>query len=124
MDVVTDETRESPETCPTCRRYTETGRQQLALQHRARPLSCIDLSRPLECVIDDLRREMVALRGKLNDVKMGFTGWAEQIAPVEGLLTCGIVSMFNVLEDAREHRQKWENQPEQGNKSHQPEGER
>ncbi|GEC52243.1 hypothetical protein ABIF38_006405 [Bradyrhizobium japonicum] len=96
------------ETCPTCKRFTETGRQQLALRHRANPISKIDLSRPLEFILADLRRDMVDLRGRLNDARMGFTGWADQVQAVEGLLTCGIIAMHGLVEDAKEHRQKWE----------------
>lgn len=119
MAQMTDETRQSPsqtdarspahaETCPTCRRFTETGRQQLSWHDRAHPLTGIDLSRPLDAVFADIRREMVAVRRKLFDVRMGFTGWAEQVQEIEGLLTCGLIAMHRLQEQAKEHRQLWE----------------
>lgn len=99
---------EKPETCPACRRYTISGLQELSLQHRARPLTGIDLSRPLDFVIADVRREMVAVRSKLNDISSGFTGWADQVREIEGLLTCGLIAMHRLQEQAKEHRQLWE----------------
>lgn len=99
---------EKPETCQTCNRYTISGLQQLSLQHRARPLTGIDLTRPLEFVLADIGREMVAVRSKLNDVSLGFTGWAEQVKDIEGLLTCGLIAMHHLQEQAKEHRQLWE----------------
>jgi hypothetical protein len=97
------------ETCPTCRRFTETGRQQMAMHDRAHPLTPgLDLSRPLEIVFADIRREIVAVRSKLFDVRMGFTSWAEQVQNIEGLLTCGLIAMHHLQEQAKEHRQLWE----------------
>jgi hypothetical protein len=96
------------ETCPTCRRFTETGRQQLSLHDRATPLTGIDLTRPLETVFADIRREIAGVRSKLSDVRMGFTGWAEQVQEIEGLLTCGLIAMHRLQEQAKEHRQLWE----------------
>ncbi|MEY9676052.1 hypothetical protein ABIE93_005986 [Bradyrhizobium elkanii] len=104
---------DKPETCPACQRYTITGLQQLSLQHRARPLTGIDLTRPLEFVLADIRREMVAVRSKLNDVSSGFTGWAQQVREIEGLLTCGLIAMHHLQEQAKEHRQKWERRDEE-----------
>jgi hypothetical protein len=114
----------APETCPTCRRYTESGRQQLSLRDRANPLTGIDLSRPLDVVFADIRREMVEVRSKLFDVRMGFTGWAEQVQQIEGLLTCGLIAMHHLQEQAKEHRELWARKDaEQLNTLQRPEGE-
>ncbi len=129
---MTDETRQSPaesvsypkpETCPTCRRFTLTGLQQLSLHHRAAPISGIDLTRPLEVVFEEVRGDIRNARGKLFDVRMGFTGWADQVREIEGLLTCGLIALHHLKEQAKEHRQLWEKRDaEQLNTSQRPEG--
>lgn len=94
---------EKPETCPTCRRYTLRGQEQLALEHRAKPLSGIDLTQPLSKLIEGLRSDLVGVRSKLNDIGMGFTGWRERVQCVEGLLTCGLMALHHTMEEMREH---------------------
>jgi hypothetical protein len=92
-----------PETFPACGRYTETGRQQLAVENRSRPIYGTDLSQPLSKVIEKIRSDIVKARGQLGDVSAGYTGWAEHLAPIEGLLTCGLSALFNVREQMRGH---------------------
>lgn len=100
-------TLEKPETCPTCNRYTTRGREQLAFEHRARPLSGIDLTKPLSELIAGIRSDLVAARGKLQDIGMGFTGWRERVEMVEGLLTCGLMALHHTMEEMREHERKY-----------------
>lgn len=98
---------EKPETCSACGRYTSRGQEQLALEFRGRPISGIDLTRPLSELIKEIRSDIVAARGKLNDIGMGFTGWRERIASVEGLLTCGLMALHHTMEEMREHERKY-----------------
>lgn len=94
---------ETPECCPTCRRYTITGQQQLAVQFRSRPIYGTDLTKPLSVLIGDIRSQIVKARGQLNDIGMGFTGWREHLESVEGLLTCGLVSLHHTMKQMQEH---------------------
>jgi hypothetical protein len=98
---------EKPETCTGCGRYTERGRQQLAIQFRAKPLSGIDLTRPLSKLVEDIRSDLATARSKLNDIGMGFTGWRDRLESVEGLLTCGLVALHHTMEEMREHERRF-----------------
>jgi hypothetical protein len=125
---MTDETRQSPtetvsherpESCPTCNRYTTAGLQQLAIQCRSRPIYGTDLTRPLSALIADIRSQMVESRGQLGDIGSGFTGWREDLANVEGLLTCGLVALHHTMERMKEHERLY---AEQLNTLQRPEG--
>lgn len=105
------DTCQKPESCPTCGRYTSRGQEQLALQHRARPLSGIDLTKPLSELVQGIRSDITAARAKLNDIGMGFTGWREHLASVEGLLTCGLVTLHYTMEEMREHERRHPKEP-------------
>lgn len=96
-----------PECCESCGRYTENGRQQLALKHRANPLSGIDLTKPLSGLIEGIRSDLVKSRSQLDDIGMGFTGWHDSLKNVQGLLTCGLVALHSTMEEMRESESKF-----------------
>jgi len=98
---------EKPESCPTCNRYTERGRQQLAVQNRSRPIYGTNLSLPLSELVSDIRSQLVRARGQLGDIGSGFPGWKEHVESVEGLLTCGLVSLHRVKEEMEEHERRY-----------------
>ena len=103
---MTEQATES-ERCTCCGRYTTRGQEQEAKRYRTRPLSGIDLSRPLSELIEQLRSDIVAVRGKLEDIGWGFTGWKDRLVSVQGLLTCGLVSLHHTMEEMREHERKF-----------------
>lgn len=96
-----------PETCPTCQRYTTRGREQLSREHRKRPISDIDLSKPLSELVEKLRSDIAAVRGKLQDIGAGYLGWRERLEPVQGLLTCGLMALHHTMEEMREHERRY-----------------
>lgn len=98
---------EKPETCPTCKRYTIMGQQQLAVHFRSRPVYGTDMSRPLSELIANIRSQIVQARGQLNDISMGFTGWRERLQDVEGLLTCGLIALHHTREEMLKHEKEF-----------------
>lgn len=98
---------DKPECCPTCNRYTSRGQEQLAVEYRSRPIFETDLSRPLSYVIADIRGQLVKARGQLSDIGSGFTGWKDRVDNVEGLLTCGLVVLWNVQEEMKNHERMY-----------------
>lgn len=92
-----------PESCPTCNRYTERGREQLAKQSRQRPIYGTDFSKPLSVLIEEARSDLAKIRGRLSDISFGYIGWREELACVEGLLTCGLVTLYGTKEKMEEH---------------------
>jgi hypothetical protein len=95
------------ETCPTCRRYTERGRQELAVECRGRPIYGTDFSKPLSEIIGSLRNDLTRVRGQLGDIGSGYLAWKEHLESIEGLLTCGLVSLYYVQEQMKEHEAKY-----------------
>ena len=70
--------------------------------HREHPIYGTDFSKPLPEIISKLRDELTRIRGQLGDIKFAFPGWGERTASVEGLLTCGLVSLHYIQEEMRE----------------------
>lgn len=95
-----------PETCPCCGKFTTQGREQLAVQGWQRPIYGTDFSQPLSVVVKRLRDDLTRVRGQLSDIGFGYTGWREHVAPVEGLLTCGLVALYDVEQQMAEHEKR------------------
>lgn len=98
--------RQKPESCPSCGRYTERGKQQLAEQSKARPIYGTDFSRPLSELVEFARTDIARVRGRLSDISFAYPGWGEHLACVEGLLTCGLVTLHKTAEDMRENEKR------------------
>jgi hypothetical protein len=71
--------------------------QKRAESYRQRPILGTDLNRPMSEVIAEIRGNMTKLRGQIADFQFGFPTWKGRTEPVEGLLTCGIVTLYEVL---------------------------
>lgn len=78
---------------------TWTNNKERAETFRNNPIFGTNLKRPMSEVIKEIRSNMVQLRGNITDFQFGFPGWGERTEPVEGLLTCGIVTLYNVLQE-------------------------
>lgn len=77
----------------------DEARKRQAEHLRMNPIYGTNLQRPLSEIIKELRNRMVFLRGGIADFQFGYPGWKERTEPVEGLLTCGIVTLWNVVEE-------------------------
>lgn len=86
------------EHCPTCRRMTDSGKQKYHEQHK--PIYGTDLSKPISELIEDVRKQLIQARGQLWDIGFRYTGWTERLAAVQGLLTCGLVTLHHDKEEA------------------------
>lgn len=73
--------------------------QKRAERYKQNPIYGTDLNRPMSEVIKEIRDRMTVLRGQVNDFQFGFPGWRERTEPVQGLLTCGIVTLFSVMQE-------------------------
>ena len=89
-----------PETCPTCNRWTQRGLQQL--RERSKPLYGTDLSKPISELIEGVRSQLVQSRGQLSDIGHRYSGWEERVKDIEGLLTCGLVALHRIKQEALE----------------------
>ena len=73
--------------------------QDRAERYKLNPIYGTDLDRPMSEVINEIRNRMTVLRGQIADFQFGFPGWRERTQPVEGLLTCGIVALYSVMQE-------------------------
>lgn len=53
-----------------------------------------EMDKPVSELVNELRNELVCIRGKIFDVRYS-CGWKEQLEYIEGGLTCLIVSMYH-----------------------------
>jgi hypothetical protein len=72
---------------------------RLPKDYRENPVYGTDFSRPVSVIIEELRNKMAELRGTIIDIKCGYPHWSGRIDCVEGLLTCGLVTLHNVNEE-------------------------
>lgn len=72
---------------------------QMAVASRAKPIYGTDFSKPLSQLIEGLRNEIGKIRGQLSDISYAYPGWGERLKSVEGLLTCGLVALYNTKEE-------------------------
>lgn len=64
-----------------------------------------EMDNPLCELMEELRLDITKVRGKLMDIRRSF-GWDEQIIPLEGGLTCMLVSMYYLMEEWKRFEEK------------------
>ncbi len=94
--------------CVTCGKGTDAWKAKRAEQSRLNPIYGTNLQRPLSEIVKELRERMVQLRGGFSDFRFAYPGWHERTEPVEGLLTCGISTLYAVLKELEEFERKTE----------------
>jgi hypothetical protein len=70
-----------------------------------------EMDKPLSVLMEDLRGEIHRTRGKLGDMKRAF-GWDDRIEPLEGVLTCMLMTMYGVMEEFQNFEKKFEKNTE------------
>lgn len=63
-----------------------------------RPIFDTDITKPIPVLIEEVRRDLTKLRGKLYDIG-DCLGWKDRFEAVSGLLTCGISVLYGVKEE-------------------------
>ena len=95
--------------CPTCRKQTEEGSKNSAERYKENPIYGpiygTNLKRPVSEIVNELRERMVSLRRGIQDFQFGYPQWKERTQHVEGLLTCGIIALYNTLEELQKFEQ-------------------
>jgi hypothetical protein len=66
---------------------------------QAKPLYGTDFSLPLSKAIEAVRSQIVQSRGQLDDIGMAFPGYKQDMQMVQGLLTCGLVTLHWIMEE-------------------------
>ena len=90
------------DTCKECGHWTAQGREKNRQQALKHPIYNVDFTRPTYEIIEDIRRKMAEIRGMLGDIASAYPGWGERTRNVEGLLTCGIVTLADVAKEMKE----------------------
>ena len=65
-----------------------------------------EFNKPVSELIEQLRQDLVKVRGKLHDIKYEH-GFKDRLEPLEGGLTCIISAMYNTLKEFQEWEEKW-----------------
>lgn len=66
-----------------------------------KPIYGTDVTQPLTELIEGWRGQIATIRGQMNDFAHA-RGWKEELATLEGGLTCMLMAMHNTLERARQ----------------------
>ena len=64
-----------------------------------------EMDKPLSELMEDLRNDLSKVRGKLFDIKCSY-GWDDWIEPIEGGLTCMLVTMYATMEEWKRFEEK------------------
>lgn len=68
-----------------------------------KPIYGTDFSQPLSKTVEELRSQISHIRGQLYDIGYSYPAWKDRVESVQGLLTCGLVSLYGVAEEMRKH---------------------
>lgn len=84
---------------------TREGKAENREQYKTHPIWETDFSKPMSELIEDIRKQLAQVRGKLTDITYGYdcTDGYRSIKDVEGLLTCGLVTLAYVKEERLKH---------------------
>jgi hypothetical protein len=63
------------------------------------PIHGNDFDRPKSEVLKEIRNKLTAARGGLTDFQSAFPGWSGRTQHVEGLLTCGIMALYEAIQE-------------------------
>ncbi len=88
--------------CEHCGCLTTEGKRKSAEQYKLRPIFDTDFSKPLTEIIEGVRTRLIAARGTLADIGFAYSGWSERTKDVEGLITCGLVTLYGIKEKMEE----------------------
>lgn len=77
---------------------TPTPAQAAAMR---KPIYGTDLTKPRSALMAEWRSQIVTIRGQMNDLGFAFSGWREEMAMLEGGLTCMLIAMHHTLEEMR-----------------------
>lgn len=94
------------EFCDKCGRMTETGRLAHAERNRKNPIYGTDFSKLTSELVRDIRTSISQARDKIEDLEAGSLLWKDRLKPVEGLLTCGLITLFQVMEEIEKYEKK------------------
>lgn len=70
---------------------------------KAKPIYGTDFSVPLSVSTERVRSDITKARGQLSDIGSAFPGWKHDMDMVEGLLTCGLVTLHWVMESMQKY---------------------
>ena len=98
--------------CKECGKRTREGAEEDRKRYREHPIWKTDFSKPLSVLIEDVRKEISQVRGKLTDITFGYDcsshGYYQTIKDVEGLLTCALVNLAYVRKERVKHEEMFE----------------
>lgn len=111
--------RAPEDTCATCGQWTRAGREKLHAEHKS--IYGVDFSRRRSELLAEIRGQFTKLRGQLWDIRYRWPAF-EGLQSVEGLLTCGIVTLFYEIEEMKKHEARFAEQvsPDQPQKGEKP----
>lgn len=70
--------------------------------------SAEEMDKPLSELMEELRRDVSKIRGKLSDIRRSY-GWDDRIEHIEGGLTCMLVAMYDTMEEWKRFEEKQKN---------------
>lgn len=89
------------DTCPKCGRWNASGIEKQRLQALEHPLYNTDLTQPRSSLIYKARHDIIQIRGMLGDISRAYPGWKESLDNVEGLLNCGLTTLYSIMQDMK-----------------------
>ena len=91
--------------CKDCGQMTKDGKKRDRENYRTRAIWGTDFNKPLSQLIEDIRREITHVRGRLTDITHGYdcSDLYQSIKDVEGLMTCALVTLHHTMEERKKH---------------------
>lgn len=102
-----DSDQKIPLTCACCGKWNRAGEAHLRQQAEKNPIYGTDFSKPISELIEERRKEISLIRGKLEDISAARPVIGESIKEVEGLLTCGLRVLAEIAREMKAHEDYW-----------------
>lgn len=90
--------RNPGDSCDKCGAWTTQGKKALAENSKKHPIYGTDFNKPLSTTVEELRNQLIHIRGKLHDISSAYPGWGEWLTAPEGGLTLVISYLHDVKE--------------------------
>jgi hypothetical protein len=78
---------------------TEEQKQGSIQRAKDHPIWGTDFNDPVSKIIENLRHELTKVRGGLNDICSAFPHYRQRLESVQGLLTCGLITMYGEMNE-------------------------
>lgn len=90
------------ERCPECNKLTDIGLVEMRKRFMKHSIFGVDFEKPVSVSIEEIRSMLSTARGRLTELGYQMPQLETRLKDAEGLLTCGLIALSDVVKEARQ----------------------